>query len=88
MTSPTITILSSTQALLATARAACCVLRQAPDEVSAVTIAGDLEPGSTALPILARAESLGREFGCSVLMQLAHDRYEIRFSRSPAGSLS
>jgi hypothetical protein len=84
MTSPTITTLSTTQGLLAAVRAACCLLNQAPDEVSAVTVAGDLEPGSTALPVLARAESLGREFGCSVLMHLAHDRYEIRFSRTSA----
>jgi hypothetical protein len=52
MTSPTITTLSTTQGLLAAVRAACCLLNQAPDEVSAVTVAGDLEPGSTALPVL------------------------------------
>jgi hypothetical protein len=82
----TITTLTSTQGLLSAVRAACCVLYEAPTEISAVTVAGDLEPGSTALPLLARAESLAREYGCGVVMHLAHDRYEIRFSRLPAAA--
>jgi hypothetical protein len=81
MTQPTLTSLTATQGLLSAVRAACSVLSDAPTEISAVTVTGDLEPGSTALPMLVRAESLAREFGCGVVMHLAHDRYEIRFSR-------
>lgn len=82
MTTGAITRLASTESLLVAVRAACSVLFEAPDEVSAVTLAGDLQPGSTALPLLARAESLGREFGCRVHLTLGQNRYEIRFSRA------
>lgn len=81
MTQPTLTSLTATQGLLSAVRAACSLLSDAPTEICAVTVTGDLEPGSTALPLLVRAESLAREFGCGVVMHLAHDGYEIRFPR-------
>jgi hypothetical protein len=82
VTPPSITATTTTtQGLLSAVRAACSVLCGAPTEISAVTLTGDLEPGSTALPLLARAESLAREFGYGVVMHVARDRYEIRFSR-------
>jgi hypothetical protein len=88
MAPPTVSTLTTTQGLLSAVRAACSVLCDAPTEISAVTVAGDLEPGSTALPLLARAESLAREFGCGVVMHLAHDGYEIRFSRLAGSNAS
>jgi hypothetical protein len=82
------TTMTTTQGLLSAVRAACSVLCDAPTEINAVTVTGDLEPGSTALPLLARAESLAREFGYGVVMHVAHDRYKIRFSRLPGAAAS
>lgn len=82
MATSDITITTSTQGLLAAERAACAVLFEAPEQINAMTLTGELEPGSTALPLLARAEALAREFGCSVRMHLSHDAFEIRFTRA------
>jgi hypothetical protein len=76
-----ITVIPATQGLLAALRAACELLQDAPDEATAVSVSGHLERGATALPLLARAESLAREFRFEVLMRLGAAGYEIRFWR-------
>lgn len=81
MPSDRIRLISPTQGLLAALRAACDALSDAPNEIQAVSIAGRLRPGSTALPLLARAESLAKEFEFSVLMRLDAGAYAIRFQR-------
>jgi hypothetical protein len=77
-----ITVIPATQGLLSALSAACQLLHDAPDEARSVSVAGRLEPGATALPLLARAESLAREFGFEVLMRLGAAGYEIRFWRA------
>ena len=76
-----ITVIPATQGLLSALRAACQLLHDAPGEATAVSVAGHLERGATALPLLARAESLAREFEFEVLMRLGAAGYEIRFWR-------
>jgi hypothetical protein len=78
-----ITLIPAMQGLLVALQAACDALHAAPDEIDAVSVAGRLRPEATALPLLARAESLGRQFGFDVLMRLSAGAYEIRFTRTP-----
>lgn len=82
MTADPVVLTSATQGIPAALRAACQLLKAAPGEISAVSVAGRLRPGSTALPLLARAESLARDFECSVRMRLRGGSYEIRFWRT------
>lgn len=76
-----IALMPATQGLLAALQAACDALHAAPDQIDAISLAGRLEPEATALPLLARAESLAKEFEFSVLMHLSAGAYEIRFAR-------
>ena len=81
MPSDRIALIPATQGLLSALRAACVLLHEAPDEAAAVSVAGRLEAGATALPLLARSESLAREVRFEVLMRLGAAGYEIRFWR-------
>lgn len=70
-----------TQGMLEALQAACDALHSAPNEIDAVSVAGRLLPDATALPLLARADSLSRLFDFDVLVRLSAGAYEIRFTR-------
>lgn len=79
-----LSLMPATQGVLIALRAACDALHAAPEEVTAISIVGRVRPGSTALPLLARAESLAKEFELSVVMGLSRGTFEVRFSRDEA----
>jgi hypothetical protein len=78
---------SPTQGILLALQAACEALHVAPDEIDAISLAGCLPPASTAVPLMARAESLAKEFRFSVVVRLSASEYEIRFVRNAATGL-